>query len=137
MYDDNYNTCSDTYVTLRVYTDNMHPEKITEYLTIPPTQIQVKGDKNELRRNKLIELNGWFLSTENTIQSKDIRRHLDFLADTLLPVKSKLKSLQNDGVKIDISCYWQSESGQGGPTLSPQQLTKLADLGVEVWFDLY
>ena len=137
MYNDNYETCKKTYVTLRVYCDNMQPDALTEFLGIIPTETQTKGQKNELRVNKLIERNGWFLTSENIITSKDSRRHIDYLADKLLPIKAKLKSLTQDGNKVDISCFWESESGHGGPTLSQQQLSKLADLGVELWFDIY
>lgn len=137
MYNDNYETCSETYVTLRIFSEEQHPNELTEYFGIEPTKTQVKGQKNELRTNKLIERNGWFLSTEGKINSKDSRRHIDFLADKLLPINSKIKELIEKNVKMDISCYWLSETGQGGPTLSPQQLTKLADLGIELWFDIY
>jgi hypothetical protein len=46
-----------------------------------------------------------------------------------------LKILASQGVKIDICCLWFSESGHGGPTLSPQQLSKLGELGIDLWFD--
>lgn len=137
MYNDNYETCSKTYVTLRIYCDNLPPEKLTEYLGIRPSETLTKRQKNELRTNKLIERNGWFLTTENLLESKDNRRHIDYLTDKLIPIKDKLKSLIEDGTQVDISCFWQSESGHGGPTLSQQQLSKLADLGIELWFDIY
>jgi hypothetical protein len=137
MYNDNYDTCDQTYVTLRIYSDNTQPDALTEFLGILPTDTQTKGQKNELRGNGLIARNGWFLTSDNIITSKDSRRHIDYLADKLLPVKEKLKSLMSDGNQIDISCFWASKNGQGGPTISPQQLSKLADLGVELWFDIY
>ena len=137
MYNDNYETCSQTYVTLRIYCDDLQPDELTEYLGILPSRTQTKGQKNELQRNKLIKLNGWFLTTKNILDSKDCRRHIDYLADKILPVKNKLKSLIADGTKIDISCYWESESGHGGPTLSKQQFLKLAELEIELWFDIY
>lgn len=137
MYNDNYETCSRTYVTLRIYCDNIQPDKLSEYLGITPTETQTKGQKNKLLKNRTIKFNGWFLSTKDVIDSKDCRRHIDYIADKVLPMKNKLKSLIEDGSEIDLSCYWESESGQGGPTLSPQQLTKLANLGIELWFDIY
>jgi len=134
MYNDNYETCSKTYVTLRMYSDNLSPDELTEYFGIQPTKTQTKG---QISKKNLIGINGWFLTTKNIIDSKDSRRHIDYLTDKLLPVKDKLQSLISDGTKIDISCFWSSASGHGGPTLSKQQLTKLADLGIEIWFDFY
>jgi hypothetical protein len=137
MYNDNYETCYETYVTLRIYCDTQQPNELTKNLGIKPSEVLVKGQKNELRINKLIEHNCWFLTTKGEVYSKDTRRHIDYLTDKLLPIKSKLKALIKEGARMDISCYWQSENGQGGPALSPQQLTKLADLGIELWFDIY
>ena len=34
-------------------------------------------------------------------------------------------------------CYWLSENGNGGPILSPKQLTELGKLNIEIWFDVY
>jgi Domain of unknown function (DUF4279) len=118
MYNDNYETCSKTYVTLRIYCDLFQPDKLTEYLGILPSETQIKGQESKQLTNKLIEKNGWFLTTENIIKSKNRRRHIDYLADKLLPIKSKLKSLIADGSEVDISCFWESESGQGGPTVA-------------------
>jgi len=137
MYNDNYETCSRTYVTLRIYCDQLQPDEVTEFLGILPSKTQIKGQNNQLRINKLYERNGWFLTTKDILSSKDCRRHIDYLVDKILPIKSKLQSLIDSGSKIDISCFWESKSGQGGPTLSKQQLLKLAELGVELWFDIY
>jgi hypothetical protein len=32
---------------------------------------------------------------------------------------------------------WDSKSGEGGPTISPVQMKRLAELGIELWFDVY
>lgn len=137
MYNDNYETCFKTYVTLRIYCDYLLPEKLTEHLGIQPTNTQTKGEKFDLKSSDIVQQNGWFLTTQDIIKSKDSRRHIDYLADQLLPIKDKLNALILDGTEMDISCFWQSESGQGGPIFSQQQLSKLAELGIEIWFDFY
>ena len=137
MYNDNYETCSRTYVTLQIYCDEIEPKKLTKFLGLAPSETQTKGEKHKLFKNKKIKYNGWFLSTKAELDSKDCRRHIDFLADQLLPIKSKLKTLIDEGSRIDISCYWESSSGHGGPILSNQQLAKLTELGLDFWFDIY
>ena len=129
IYNDNYETCSETYVTLRIYIDTKNTDELTEYLGVEPSETFAKSGENKF--------NSWFLSSEGKVNSKDSRRHIDYLADKLLPIEPKIKALLKEGVKMDISCYWLSENGQGGPTLSPQQLTNLANLGIELWFDIY
>lgn len=137
MYNDDYDACNKTYVTLRLYSDSLSPKEITNYLEIEPSEIIEKDTEKDILTYKSSNYNAWFLTSENNINSKDSRRHIDYLADKLLPIKERLKILVNQGAKIDISCFWSSESGQGGPTLSPQQLSKLAELGIELWFDIY
>jgi len=36
MYNNNYETCSETFATLRIYCNNLQPDKITEYLGLNP-----------------------------------------------------------------------------------------------------
>ena len=38
---------------------------------------------------------------------------------------------------MDIFCYWLSASGQGGPTLSPDLMRRLAEAELEIGFDVY
>jgi len=48
-----------------------------------------------------------------------------------------LDDIRADGARVDISCYWLSNYGHGGPILSQQQTTVLAAIGLDVWFDVY
>ena len=137
MYNDDYETCNETYVTLRLYSDSLFPQEITNFLGIEPSETIEKGIETNILTNEVINHNAWFLTSENIINSKDSRRHIDYIADKLLPIREKLKILTSQGTQIDICCFWFSENGQGGPTLSPPQLSKLGELGIELWFDIY
>lgn len=137
MYQDDYNTCNTTHTTLRIYSESLSPQDITKYLEIEPSEIIEKSIEKDILMGENITLNAWFLTSENIIFSKDSRRHIDYIADRLLPIKEKIKTLATQDAKIDICCFWMSECGQGGPTLSPQQLSKLAELELEIWFDIY
>ena len=136
-YNDSYESCHETFVTLRIYSDDLSPEEISKSLKTEPSESVTKGDVYGIKTKKIRKHNGWFLTSEGSIESKDCRRHFDFLADKIISFKPYLKELQNKGCKIDISCFWSSEQGQGGPTLSPIQLKKLAELELEIWFDIY
>ena len=122
-YDDNYSTCTNTYATLRIYGKS---SDVAEKLNLAPT-----------RTSKEEDLNGYFYSTKNIVESKDIRRHIDYLIEKFDAKVEILNEIQSEGSKIDIMCYWLSESGHGGPTLSPKQLTELGKLNIEIWFDVY
>ena len=86
---------------------------------------------------KAVMPNAWFFSSKGKITSKDLRRHLDFILDHLVPKTDDLHKLQQFDSKMCISCYWLSKYGHGGPTISPDQMRKLALLNLELWFDMY
>lgn len=132
-YIDDYPSCSRTYATLLIYPKGQHPDEITKTLGMHPTRISVKGD-GPLGRKRV---NGWFLSSQEIVESKDSRRHIDWLLDQIDPISLKITELQNSGARIKISCFWESISGNGGPTLSPKQMKRLASYNIELWWDIW
>jgi hypothetical protein len=138
-YDDSYPTCERTCAELRVYTGEMDPDWVTQRLRVSPTRICKKGERkvNSLGRERVVKLNGWSLSSEGRSSSLDLRRHLDWLLDKLEPGASQLRELQYvPGVTMYVTCTWWSAHAQGGPTLWPEHLRRLADLNLECQFDI-
>ena len=138
MYDDAYATCGETYVTLRIY--QIHPDEVTARLRLQPDSVLVKGERWKTRAGRSsvpARVNGWFFTSKGRVESRDVRRHLDWLLDQIEPHAGTLGELQASGGKMDVSCYWESLSGHGGPTLSPSTMGRLAVLGLETWFDVY
>lgn len=133
-YIDDFPSCKSTYATLRIYPRDLHPSKVTDKLNINPSDCSVANSPPRAGRQKV---NGWFLSTKGVIHSRDSRRHIDFLLDMIEPKSKNLYELTSEGAKIDISCYWLSSSGNGGPLISPSQMKRLADLNIEVWWDVW
>lgn len=123
QYNDDYPTCAKTYATLRIYSERLN---IPQKLNLTPTQTSTNDD-----------LNVYLFSTEKVVESKDIRRHIDYLIEKFKSKTEILNKIQSEGSRIDISCYWLSENGNGGPTLSPSQLKELGKLNVLIWFDIY
>ena len=134
MYDDTYPTCTETYSTLRVFSDQMEPKGLTGALGVEPTSSFRKGDAYGDGRHR--KVNGWFYSTEGLSTSRDTSRHLDLLVDALEGKIRVLDRLREQGCNIDIVSYWVS-TGQGGPQLQPHQMLKLGALGLPVWWDIY
>jgi len=134
-YDDNYPTCRVTYATLRIFRDDLDPDAVSSVLGIAPSDRHRKGDT---RRSGYIEKSGaWFLSSKGHLQSKDVQRHIMWILDQLADRVGILHQLQDEGCSMDIFCYWVSASGQGGPTLSPELMRRLAEAELEVGFDIY
>ena len=142
-YNDEYSTCRSTFSTLRFYSDDISPFSISEVLDIEPTEYQVLGEplnKGGYREGKsplIYKQNGWLLSTKSILESKDFRRHLDWILDRIEDKGEALRHLLDQGVDGSISCYWLSAYGHGGPQLNSQQARRLGGLGLGLWFDFY
>jgi hypothetical protein len=134
-YDDEYPTCKRTFATLRIYSDAVSTPEITARLQLEPTDCFNKGDATG-SRGLTRKFNGWFLSSESIVSSRDTRRHLDWLISKIGDKATEIARLHADRVDIDISCFWVYK-GQGGPLISPPQMAALSALNIEVWWDVY
>lgn len=136
---DEYPTCERTFVTLRIYPGATDPAEVSRRLGIDPTSVRIKDGeaKNSLGRTRVHPVNAWFLSSENVVHSKDVRRHLDWILDLVEPTAERLLELQRESdVRMTVNCTWWSAGGQGGPTLWPEQMARLARLNLECTFDI-
>ena len=134
-YNDDYPTCRKTYAGLRIYHDELDPDRITGLLGIEPSRTQVKG---RITSGKIPPpTGGWFLSTENVTTSRDVRRHVDWILNRLEGKDDALMRLQSEGHHMDISCFWVSASGHGGPMLSPAIMRRLGELEIGIGFNIY
>lgn len=139
QYNDSYPTCEFTHAKLRVYSESMSPEQMAAALQVAPTAVQHKGDvRNPKGRRPIpVQLNALFVESEGSVTSLDARKHIDWVLERLEGRAAQLSSLVAQGARADITCLWISASGHGGPTLSPKQCKQLAELGLDVWFDVY
>ena len=133
-YNDEYPTCSSTYATLRIYPADLSLDDITSRLDVTPTSTQaVEGRPTGVMNIPA----GWFLTSKDAVESRDIRRHIDWILNLIADKSDVFEALRNGGVQTDISCYWATASGHGGPSLWPTQMAILGSLGLEIWFDVY
>jgi hypothetical protein len=131
-----YPTCDKTYATLRIYPESLDPAEVTKRLRIEPTHSQRRGESRKPGAPPT-KLHGWFLCSEGAVESRDVRRHLDWLLSQITPQADAILALQSEGCRMDVSCFWISASGHGGPSVLPAQMGELARLGLELWFDVY
>jgi hypothetical protein len=134
-YVDDDAACERVDVQLRIYAHDLDPMVVSGLLQLEPTSSQKRGQEsrpNQLGRTRTAPIGAWFLSSEGRVPSKDLRRHLDWLLHQLTPRAAALHQLQaTEGVRMTVSCIWWSASGQGGPTVWPEQMKALADLDLE------
>jgi Domain of unknown function (DUF4279) len=120
-----YPTCEQTYATLCVYPESLDPSDVTVRLGIEPSHWQRRG---ESRRppSRPAKINGWFLSSQGVVESRDVRRHLDWVLSMVVPRAEAILALQAEACRMDVSCFWVSASGHGGPSVQPAQMRELA-----------
>lgn len=80
----------------------------------------------------------WSLSSKGHVTSSDLEEHLAWLLDQVAPAKDELaRYVRREDVSAYIFVYWASPTGLGGPTLSPAIMARMAEVGLELRFDLY
>ena len=136
-YDEEYSTCSYAHAWLRIMSEDLNPDEVTEFLGVTPSQIQRVGEPRTNKTTRVNKTSGWFLSTKGVLSSLDARHHLDWLLDHVANKKAEIDALRKRQYLVDVCVRWDSKSGHGGPTLSPKQLLGFGNLGIEVWFDVY
>jgi hypothetical protein len=145
--DDDTASCERTCAKLLIYSTQMSPQEISQHLRLEPTS-QTYARTGHIEHSSIGESidpsvgesidrpNGWFLSSEDRVRSKDLRTHLNWLLGVLLEKQEELKSLQDTfGVKMYVYCPWWAHFSSGGPTLWPEQMLLLANLNLECSFD--
>ena len=133
-YNDDYPTCERTYATLRIYPVHMTADDVTTLLGVEATRIQHAKPRPVGVAKWPV---GWFLCSDGNVDSRDVRRHIDWILDKLEGKSDAFATLRASGVQPDISCYWLAASHSGGPSLWPHQMTSLGELGLEIWFDFF
>ncbi|MES2071068.1 MAG: DUF4279 domain-containing protein [Pseudomonadota bacterium] len=133
-FNHSFSSCSRCYATLRIYHPTKSPNEVTETLKMSPTSQQTVGDSNGKRT---IRTSGWFLTTRDLVKSRDIRAHIWNLISDVEDKNELLKYLLELGWEMDIFCFWESESGNGGPLLDVSTMSALSCLGLELGFDIW
>ncbi|WHI45930.1 DUF4279 domain-containing protein [Microbulbifer sp. TRSA001] len=133
---DDYPTCDETYITLRIYCGEISPDVVTEILGIKASDKIYKGKTVNGRKRPAI-LNGWFLTSEGKVDSLDSRAHLHWLFRLIDGKESPLNQVTKLVDNVYISCYWRSKSGHGGPKLDTEQMEKLVKYGLNIEYDVY
>lgn len=128
-------SCLETFATLRIFSDDVSPHVITKTLDIEPTESFAKGDAYSQGRYTR-KSNGWFWSTKGRVISTNNAEHIGAVLSKLAGKHDGMRKLTERGCHIDITNYWVS-TGQGGPTLEPEQMRILSSMNIAIWWDVY
>ena len=136
-YDDEYPSCVSTATALEVCCHASDWEHLAGVLDIipggawMPQSPVVCGSKGTLGQS----LRLWTLSSATEVSSLDTRRHLDWLLPRLERHSDLLLRLQSmTAVSVRLAIEWWSR-GDGGPTMWPVHLSRMAALNLPCCFD--
>jgi hypothetical protein len=134
-FDHEYQSCERTYATLCIYSDSLHAAQISKVMDQQPDDFLVKGEQR--RPGKTNKSHLWQITTQGDCESKDMRAHVFFLLSNIPDGAVKLKALIELGCEIRLWSFWESASGNGGPTLDHEFVKWLSQYPVELAFDFY
>lgn len=138
-YDDQYPTCLECRCRLMVYSETYDIRNIGIILNLEPTLLRIKGDIIKTKHSeRSVPISFWELSSEASVKSKDLRRHINWLISKLSNKIDTLKKVKsNKDCTIFIQCVWWSRYGDGGPVIWPEQMQFFSDSNLDLKFDLY
>lgn len=127
-------------MTLCIYPGLSSSDEVTTLLGINPTRAHDKGKPMDMPAGRIVKATttAWLLSSDDIVESKDLRDHLNWLLGRLSDLTTEILTLQEEkGTKMCVSCTWISAAGHNGPVLWPEQMEALAKLNLECAFDFY
>ena len=132
---DNYRLAVSTHAFLRIEHESVDPQEVTSILGLAPTlatSVKESGNERTGPHGKV-----WVLSSAWTVNSRDISDHLKWLTDSIGLRRTQLKTLRQRGCDVKIYCLWfGKKGGYGGPRLTPEVIQALAQLELELYFDV-
>ncbi len=127
--------CSRTYLSFRVLSEKLPPDRITEILGVEPTKFR-EIDKQSKYKHET-EFHYWSFSTKDVLESNKNEEHIQFVVDKLSGKEKELSTLRENRCSTDIYCFWQSTGSQGGPVLEVSLMSSLVSLGLSIAWDIY
>ena len=132
-YIDDFLPCRYTHSTLYVISPDISADEISKRLQLKPSSVEIKGEKI---RNHTIKQHSWSLISKDKVESKDSRRHIDWIIGLLIGKEDIISDLQRGGAKFVIGCFWVSNSGRGGPILDSSQMKFLGESNIDLFWDV-
>jgi Domain of unknown function (DUF4279) len=124
-------------MTFRVYSGEMPPSRISALFGIDATSaVGIESSSEPIGADdfRIGKLNGWFLESEERLEDRNPRTHIDWFLATVGPLQPKLADiLKLPGTKAEVGIIIWARNG-GYLSLNPSDISRLSALGLPVWF---
>ena len=132
--------CEKTFLSLRIFNDELIPERITQDLGIEPSDSHRKGEVRVSKAGKryaAFPSGLWLLCTEKSVESTDLSDHLDFIFKQISGKSIFFKKYRTLGFNIDLFVFWQCATFHGGPFINYVHAALLAKYKINLNFDIF
>ncbi len=132
--------CEYTHASFRLVGDGLQPDLVALHTGLTG---DFGAQRNTLRPSRtgraVRQPTGvWFITSEKRVESTSVERHLAYLLERLEPVKGELLAvIEEQRLHADFSCYWVSATGQGGPEVAPETLSRIGAIGASLGFEFH
>jgi hypothetical protein len=114
----------------------LKPSEVTMYLGLVPSKSFSRGDWRT--KTEKWHHNFWSLTSQDKVHSDNLSDHIEWLIGQLKPVLHRLQEVfLDETITAEISCFWIMSSNHEGFGLKPELTRIIADLGIELAFDIY
>ena len=121
--------------SLSVRSLTMPPDEMEARIGFAPTRAHCLGEEFGTRR-RLTRKHHLFRWWPVGLPDQDLGAHLAALCDHIEPFMDRIRSLRHE-CEVDLFCGYGSVNGQGGTTIMPGLLCRLAALDLNLVLDLY
>ena len=127
-------------VSLRLAGETLDPHRVEELLGLETSTLGIKGcarlGKNG-RRYAPYETNLW-VHKQNLGSDVCFNEQIEALFEALADRTEELRKLcHTEGIEGELFCGFSSRNGQGGDSISPGNLRRVAEAGLFLTLDLY
>ncbi len=112
------------------------PDEMASRIGLPPTRSHQIGDPYSPRATDTQRTDHLYAVHANEPDSAPLQDHIQSLLALLEPRAASIADLAAEA-QLYLFCGFSSGNGQGGFTLTPETLTRIAALGLELSLDLY
>jgi hypothetical protein len=112
------------YASLIIEGERIGLERITQ-------MTQLRNESKEKDKDHV-----WTISSEDKIASDNINKHVEWILDKIESYLPEIE-LTLKPKRMEISIYWFSKYGHGGPCIESRTIRRLAKNNLTLWVDTY
>lgn len=122
---------------IRIFSDTMMPDTITQKLGLQPTEVYEKGARAQTRSSHPATwVTSVWLMDSGLPKASALEAHVESLLGKLEAHEEALREIAHDN-PVELFLGFSAANGQGGFTFEHDLLVRLAQLPIDITLDLH